>query len=144
MGGQVPLREILSDDKFVVFCYRPQQEVESTQCNRTSKPLKPSKNDLLDSKVETNEMNRYLPYDLLTTKNSTDVEKWRRNECGRFPNIWELAINNKIWQHFHVDNQSLYLLGAYHDNRPASGSVVRIILGAKVPQEKKSIVHLGK
>ena len=55
----------------------------------------------------------------------------KKEQCGLYPELWDLQFNNRYWQQVDTAAGRLYLWGAYWDSRAVQGgAVVRLLVMA--------------
>lgn len=93
----------------------------------------PNKGDFLNDVLEKHPM---LPMEFL---HNSEIKRKFNNSCAKFPSLFNIKIDNLLWQHVHLStDKDLYLFSAYFDgrktvlnsrnnNRTASGPVIRLL-----------------
>ncbi|KNC29046.1 hypothetical protein FF38_01400 [Lucilia cuprina] len=80
-----------------------------------------------------------LPIEFFYSPHNKTLEKFRN--CAQYPPIQMLNFYNTYWQTFHMDGSIFQLYGAYYDERPESGPVVRILAMTNHQQNEFPIIY---
>ena len=70
-----------------------------------------------------------VPFKFLDEQREQNWKKRKNKFCPRFPNLYELKIENELWQEFETSNGTFHLFRAYVDRRKLEvrGRVVRVL-----------------